>query len=383
MKPGIRVLACLILTAALWPLQAGAASVPLPSPPTVEARGYLLIDAASGQTLAEREATQRMEPASITKLMTAYIVFHALSDGRLKLTDEVTISEHAWRAEGSRTFVKVGTRVPAEILIKGMIIQSGNDATIALAEKLGGTEPAFAQMMNEYAQRLGMNDSHFEDATGLTPMPAHYSTARDIARLAQAIIREFPQYYGYYSQREFTWNNIRQANRNGLLTTDPSVDGIKTGHTEAAGYCLVSSAKRQGTRLISVVLGTKNEKAREAASAALLNYGFTFYETVAVKKRGETILKPRVYKGVVNDVAVGPATDVAVTVQRGQGAALTTNVTLQRPLLAPLRTTTAVGELQIRQGEQILQRVPLYPLGDVPEAGFFGRMYDAALLMFD
>jgi len=359
------------------------AAAPVPMPPDIEARGYLLIDAASGQVLAERAASERMEPASITKLMTAYVVFHALADGRLKLTDEVLISENAWRAEGSRTFVQVGTRVPVEVLIKGMIVQSGNDATIALAEKVGGTESGFAQMMNEYARRLGMNGSHFEDAAGLTPMPKHYSTARDIATLSRAIIRDFPQYYGYYSQREFTWNRIRQPNRNGLLLSDPSVDGIKTGHTESAGYCLVTSARRQNTRLISVVLGTRSEKAREAASAALLNYGFTFFESVTLKKRGEVVLKPRLYKGEENTVEVAPNVDVMVTVPRGQGAVLTTSATLQRPLLAPLKTSVAVGELQVKLGEQIVSRAPLYPRTDVPEAGFFGRLYDSVLLWFD
>ena len=359
------------------------AAAPVPMPPDIEARGYLLIDAASGQVLAERAASERMEPASITKLMTAYVVFHALADGRLKLTDEVLISENAWRAEGSRTFVQVGTRVPVEVLIKGMIVQSGNDATIALAEKVGGTESGFAQMMNEYARRLGMNGSHFEDAAGLTPMPKHYSTARDIATLSRAIIRDFPQYYGYYSQREFTWNRIRQPNRNGLLLSDPSVDGIKTGHTESAGYCLVTSARRQNTRLISVVLGTRSEKAREAASAALLNYGFTFFESVTLKKRGEVVLKPRLYKGEENTVEVAPNVDVMVTVPRGRGAVLTTSATLQRPLLAPLKTSVAVGELQVKLGEQIVSRAPLYPRTDVPEAGFFGRLYDSVLLWFD
>ncbi len=236
--------------------QPASASAPLAGPPTVPARTWVLIDYASGQVLADQGADQRIEPASLTKLMTAYVVFTALREGRLKMNESVMISEHAWRAEGSRTFVQVGTQVPVDVLVKGMIIQSGNDATIALAERVGGSESAFVQMMNGYAQRLGMTGTHYEDTSGL-PSPSHYSTAKDLATLSRALIRDFPEYYKIFSMREFTWNNIRQENRNGLLERDPSVDGIKTGHTETAGYCLVSSAQRSGMRLISVVTGFK------------------------------------------------------------------------------------------------------------------------------
>jgi D-alanyl-D-alanine carboxypeptidase (penicillin-binding protein 5/6) len=376
----LRRLALLLLAAAL--AQSAIAAVPVPKPPAIEARGYLLLDAVTGQTLAELNSTQRMDPASITKLMTAYVAFHALREKRLALTDEVLISEHAWRAEGSRTFVQVGTQVPVEVLLKGMIVQSGNDATIALAEKVGGTEQAFAELMNTYAKQLGMTGTHYDNSSGL-PSPQHYSTARDIALLTRAIIREFPEYYSYYAIREYTWNKIRQPNRNGLLARDPSVDGVKTGHTETAGYCLVTSAKRQNTRLISVVLGTKSERAREDASAALLNYGYTFYETLPLKKRGDTVLSPRVYKASDDLVAVGPNTDVSVTIPRGQSSAVTTNATLQRPLIAPLSARTAVGELQISVSGQVVQKVPLYPLADVPEGGFFSRLYDSIALWFD
>ena len=230
-----------------------------PSAPDVDARAYILVDYTSGQALAQRNADARMEPASLTKLMTCYVVFHALKAGTLKLDDQVTISEHAWRAEGSRTFVQVGSKVPAEVLIKGMIVQSGNDATIALAERVGGTEGAFVQMMNDYARRLGMRSTHFDDSSGL-PSPTHYTTAHDMALLASALVRDFPEYYPWFSIREFVWNNIKQENRNGLLERDPSVDGMKTGHTDTAGYCLVTSAKRQDMRLISVVLGSNSIK---------------------------------------------------------------------------------------------------------------------------
>ncbi|MGH8254150.1 MAG: D-alanyl-D-alanine carboxypeptidase family protein, partial [Steroidobacteraceae bacterium] len=270
------------------PQSAASSAPPLAAPPVIEARNWVLVDFVSGQSLAESNADQRVEPASLTKLMSAYVVFAALRDGRLKMNEDVPISEHAWRAEGSRTFVQVGTRVPVDVLVKGMIVQSGNDATIALAERVGGSEPAFVQMMNAYAQRLGMNGTHFEDASGL-PSPTHYSTARDLATLSRAIIRDFPQYYPIYSMREFTWNKIRQENRNGLLERDPSVDGLKTGHTDSAGYCLISSALRSGMRLVSVVLGANSVGARESGSAALLTYGYNFYEAVSLKKAHEMV----------------------------------------------------------------------------------------------
>ncbi len=358
-----------------------AAAPPMAAPPAIEARNWVLVDFASGQSLAENYADQRVEPASLTKLMSAYVVFSALRDGRLKMNEEVLISEHAWRAEGSRTFVQVGTRVPVEVLVKGMIVQSGNDATIALAERVGGSEPAFVQMMNAYALRLGMNGTHFEDASGL-PSPTHYSTARDLATLSRAIIRDFPQYYGIYSMREYTWNNIRQENRNGLLERDSTVDGIKTGHTDSAGYCLISSALRSGMRLVSVVLGAKSVGARESGSAALLTYGYNFYEAVTVKNAGEMVLKPRVYKGTEQYVAVAPINAVQVMVPRGQGTTVTTRASVRGPLLAPLPAGTAVGELQVDVAGKTVARVPLYPVADVAEGGLWRRMIDTISLWF-
>ena len=358
-----------------------AAAPPLATAPVIQAGSWLLVDFASGQALAESNADRRVEPASLTKLMTAYVVFNALRDGRLKLNEQVLISEHAWRAQGSRTFVQVGTRVPVEVLVKGMIVQSGNDATIALAERVGGSEAAFVQMMNAYAQRLGMAGTHFEDASGL-PSPSHYSTAHDLATLSRAIIRDFPEYYGIYSIREFTWNNIRQENRNGLLERDASVDGIKTGHTETAGYCLISSALRSGMRLVSVVLGAPGVTARETGSAALLNYGFNFYEPITVKKAGEMVLKPRVYKGAAEFIAVAPAGIVQVTVPRGQGTTVTTRATVLGPLIAPLAATTAVGELQVDVGGRTVTKVPLYPVNAVAAGGLWRRTVDTISLWF-
>jgi serine-type D-Ala-D-Ala carboxypeptidase (penicillin-binding protein 5/6) len=349
----------------------------------VDARAYILLDHDSGRVLAEAHADDRMEPASLTKLMTSYAVFAALKEGRLKLTDMVTISEHAWRAEGSRTFVQVGTQVPVDILMKGMIVQSGNDATIALAERVGGTEAAFAQMMNEYARRLGMKGSNFEDSDGL-PSPNHYTTAHDIAILAAALIRDFPQYYSLFSLRDFIWNNIHQENRNGLLGKDPSVDGLKTGHTDSAGFCLATSANRNGMRLISVVMGSPSVKAREDASAALLNYGYTFFETIKVKAAKDTVLKPRVYKSAGEFAAVGVPYDVYATIARGQSATLKTAASLTKePLIAPLSANKPVGEFTVTDAAgTIIARAPLVPFEDVTLGGWWTRLVDTIRLWF-
>jgi serine-type D-Ala-D-Ala carboxypeptidase (penicillin-binding protein 5/6) len=341
------------------------------------------MDHFSGRILAQQRPDERAEPASLTKLMTAYVVFAALADGRVKLTDMATISEHAWRAEGSRTFLQVGTRVPVDILIKGMIVQSGNDATIALAEHIGGTEPAFAQMMNEYARRLGLSATHYVNSDGL-PSAEHYTSARDVATLSNALIRDFPQYYPIFGLREFVWNNIRQGNRNGLLGKDPSVDGLKTGHTDSAGYCLATSASRNGMRLVSVVMGAPSVKAREEASAALLGYGYTFYETVHLKSAHETVLKPHIYKAASEFAAIGVPYDVYATVARGQAAGLKTRALLSRePLIAPLTAGQNVGELTVADGSgEVIERVPLVALSAVPQGGLWTRAWDSVSLMF-
>jgi D-alanyl-D-alanine carboxypeptidase (penicillin-binding protein 5/6) len=358
-------------------------AVPIPSPPAVSARSYLLMDHFSGRVLAQSNADERAEPASLTKLMTAYVVFHALAEGRLQLTDMVTISEHAWRAEGSRTFVQVGTQIPVDILIKGMIVQSGNDATIALAEKVGGTEPAFAQVMNAYAQRLGMKSSHFENSDGL-PAANHYSSARDIAQLADALISEFPQYYPLFSLREFMWNNIHQENRNGLLGKDPSVDGLKTGHTDNAGYCLATSANRNGMRLVSVVMGAPSVKAREDASAALLSYGYTFFETLRIKAARDTVLRPRVYLSAEEYAPVGVPGDVYATIARGQSASLKTSAHLSAATLrAPLAAGAIVGEFTVTDGSgNLIARAPLVALQAVKSGGLWTWLVDSIVLLF-
>lgn len=298
----------LALAGATLPL-AAVAQLPVPSPPAVDAQSYLVIDFNSGHEIASHEPDAQMEPASLTKLMTAYVIFNELRAGRLTLEDEALISERAWRTGGSRMFVDVNTRVSIEDLLKGMIIQSGNDASVALAEHVAGTEEAFAGLMNAHAARLGMTGSNFTNATGW-PDEGLYTTARDIATLSRALIAEFPQYYHWYSEREFTWNNIRQNNRNNLLWRDSTVDGLKTGQTEAAGYCLVTSALRNDMRLITVVLGTRSERARADISQALLNYGFRFFETHRLYAAGTELARTRVWKGVLEDVPVGIAEDL-------------------------------------------------------------------------
>jgi D-alanyl-D-alanine carboxypeptidase (penicillin-binding protein 5/6) len=360
-------------------LSSALAAVPIPKPPAIDARAYVLIDFQSGRVLAAQQADVQSEPASITKLMTGYGVFRAIREKRLSLADQVTISERAWKAEGSRTFAQVGAQIPVEVLVKGMIVQSGNDATIALAEKLGGTEEGFVQMMNAYAKELGLKNSHFDNSWG-GPGPTHYMSAMDIAVLSRMLIRDYPEEYKWYSLREFEWNGIKQPNRNGLLARDSSVDGIKTGHTESAGYCLASSAQRNGMRLIAVVLGTKSFKAREDASAALLNYGFTFYESAKVRGANDVILKPEVYKGEEERVTLVPARDIWVTVGRGSVSSLKTTATVKEPLVAPIIKGQTLGEITVRDGKDEIARVPLIAQAAVPEGGWWTRMVDGIAL---
>ena len=294
---------------------------PLPAPPIIGATSFLVIDARTGHQIAALEPDQSLAPASLTKLMTAYVVFKSLREGHIALGDQVTVSEKAWRAEGSRMFIEVGKQVRVEDLVLGMIVQSGNDASIALAEHIAGSESVFAEIMNQYAQALGMLSSNFVNATGL-PDDDHYSTARDLATLARAIIGEFPDYYQWYSVKEFTFNDIKQPNRNNLLWRDESVDGMKTGHTDAAGYCLVSSAQRDGMRVVSVVLGTSSAKARIDGSQALLNYAFRFFETRLLFKAGEEVATTRIWKSANEFTSLGVLEDLYITIQRGAYDAL-------------------------------------------------------------
>ena len=310
MKPLAHIL-CILTWCLLTPVLAQDKTTasnphpPIPEPPTVVSLAHLLVDHNTGKVLAEHQADERLDPASLTKIMTAYVVFRELAAGKVALTDEVLISEKAWRTGGSKTFVELGKQIPLEVLLHGMIIQSGNDASVALAEHVAGSEETFVSLMNTHAQRLGMTHSHFTNATGL-PDPELYTTARDMTLVTAATIREFPEYYAWYSEKEFVYHGIKQNNRNRLLWQDAAVDGVKTGHTEAAGYCLVASAKRDSMRLTSVVMGAKSEKARAQASLALLNYGFRFYESPKLYPGGQPIEKLRVWMGAIEDCRWGP-----------------------------------------------------------------------------
>lgn len=361
---------------------AHAAALPVPRAPDVGAKGYILMDYHSGRVLAEHNPDAQMEPASITKMMTAYLVFKELKKGSLNLSDMVTVSEKAWRMEGSRMFIEVGKTVSVEDLLQGMIVQSGNDATVALAEHIAGSEETFAAYMNRYAQELGLNHTNFKNSTGM-PHPEHFTTARDIAKLAQALIEEFPEYYDWYSQKSFTYNDITQSNRNKLLWRDSSVDGLKTGHTESAGYCLVTSAEREGMRLISVVLGTNSEEARASASQALLNYGFRFFETHKLYDAGVKITDSRVWKGERETVALGTRDTLFVTIPRGRYNDLQANMQIKRNLIAPIQAGERYGSIQLMLDGELIKEPDLVALEAVPEGGIWERMRDEALLYFE
>ena len=358
------------------------ASLPIPKAPSVAAKSYLLIDFDSGQVLAEKDVDAQMEPASITKMMTAYVVFKELAAGSLQLNDMVTVSEKAWRTPGSRMFIQEGKQVSVEHLIQGMIVQSGNDATVALAEQVAGSEETFAAYMNRHGEELSLSGSHFTNSTGL-PDKEHYTTARDIARIAKALISDFPAYYKWYSQREFTFNEIAQYNRNKLLWRDESVDGIKTGHTDSAGYCLVTSAKRGDMRLISVVLGTKSESARASASQALLNYGFRFFETHKLYDARSKLTDARVWKGAVNEVPLGLDDTLYVTVPRGRYQALAASIEVQKTILAPVAEGQSYGSVQVRLDGDLLADPPLVALQAIPEGSFWQRIVDEAMLYLE
>ncbi len=368
-----------ILAGLLLATSGFAADVPIPAPPQIGADSFQLIDFSSGRIIAEARADERVEPASLTKLMTAYTAFHALRQGQITLQDQAHVSEKAWRTDGSRMFIEVNTRVSVEDLLRGMIIQSGNDASVALAEHVAGSEEAFLGLMNRYAKLLGMTGSSFMNTTGL-PAEGHYVTARDVAILARAIISEFPEYYRWYSEREFTYNGIRQFNRNSLLWRDDSIDGVKTGYTDAAGYCLVASAERSGMRLISVVTGMASPEAREDASQALLDYGFRFYETHKLYSGGEEITTARVWKGTPPEASLGLTEDLYVTVPRGQYDALEAIMDLRSELMAPLSAGAQVGSVRITLDDVEISNMPLMALHEVPEASLWTRIKDEVTL---
>ncbi len=373
-----------LVAAAVWLCSLSAsASLPIPAAPAINAKGYILIEQSTGQVLAQKNPDERLEPASLTKIMTAYVVFGELRSGRLSLDDEVTVSEKAWRTEGSRMFIEVNSRVRVEDLMQGMIVQSGNDASVALAERVAGTEETFAVMMNQAALAIGMTSSNFQNATGL-PGSDHYSTARDMALLARALIVEFPDYYGrWYSQREFTYNDITQRNRNALLWRDSTVDGVKTGMTQAAGYCLVASAKRDNMRLISVVMGTPNANIRASASQSLLGYGFQFYETHKLFAAGEPLTSVRVWKGAKERVDLGLDEDVFVIIPRGQRDSLNAEMDLNAQVVAPIASDDQLGTVRVSLNEELVLEKPLHPLQPVAAGDFLDRAMDEILLWFE
>ena len=359
-----------------------AAAMPMPAAPIIGAKSYLVIDSKTGHEIASLNADQALAPASLTKIMTTYVVFSALKQGQITLEEEVIVSEKAWRTEGSRMFIEVGTRVSVRELLLGMIVQSGNDASVALAEHIAGTESVFAEMMNQHAAAIGMHSSNFRNATGL-PADDHRTTARDLATLARAIIEEFPEYYKWHSIKEYTYNDIKQDNRNSLLWRDDSVDGLKTGHTEDAGYCLVASAKRDNMRIISVVLGTSSTKARADGSQALVNYGFRFFETRLLFKAGEEISNARIWKSANVYSRLGVLEDLYITVRRGSYDQLESKLDIPAIVTAPIAAGQPVAELSISlDGEDIMQ-TPLRALDDNPEGSLWQRTKDGVSLWFE
>ena len=369
----------LLLSVFVLPAQANPKLVP--AVPEIPAKAYLLIDQHSGYILASKNRDERIEPASLTKLMTAYVVFYEIQSGSISLEDQVKISEKAWRMKGSRMFIEVNKHVSVEELLKGMIIQSGNDASVALAEHVGGSEEAFVTLMNKHAQSMGLQNTHFMNSTGW-PNPDHYTSAHDLARIAMALIRDFPDYYPWYKIKEYTYNNIKQYNRNRLLWLDDRVDGLKTGHTESAGYCLIASAKQGDMRLISIVLGTPSENARASASRALLNYGFRFYETFVLHKAGEPLTSMRIWKGEVESLPLGLKDTLYITAPRGSRKQIKANMNIDSMIIAPAKKDQAFGAVNVMLGEQQLAQRPLVALEDVAEGGLWRKLVDNIVLLF-
>ena len=372
-----------VLLFSLLMVPAAGNATAVPPPPELAAKSWVLMDAASGALLVDHEGENRLPPASLTKLMTAHVAALEMQRGRLKETDLVLISEKAWRMGGSKMFVKVGNQVSVHDLMRGIIVQSGNDASIALAEHIGGGEETFAAMMNQEAKRLGLANSHFVNATGW-PDPNHYSSALDMAKLARAIILEDPAHYALYKEKEFVWNDIRQPNRNLLLWRDPSVDGLKTGHTDEAGYCLVASGKRDNTRLIAVVFGTASEEARANETAKLLGYGFNFFESKVFHKKGETIQNVDVWKGAARSVKAGVANDFAVALPKRASEGYQTRVVLKEGyVIAPVAAGAQLGRVELVSADgKVVMQAPLVAQEAVGKGGFFRRFWDSIVLFF-
>ena len=350
--------------------------------PSVNASGYLLLDVQSGQTLSESNADSRLEPASLTKIMTAHVVFSELKAGRISLQDMVLISEKAWKMQGSKMFIEVNKEIEVEKLHKGLLIQSGNDAAVALAEHVAGSEEAYAELMNKHAAQLGMNGTNFVNASGM-PDENHYTTPRDMALVTESTILEYPEYYKWYAEKEYTFNKITQPNRNRLLWQDESVDGVKTGHTAAAGFCLISSAKRDGNRLIAVIMGTKSDSSRVVESRKLLNWGFRFFETTTLFKRGTELKSVKIWKGEADNLSVGVGDDVIIRYPRDMKDQLSAKLSISTPLEAPVSKGQQIGSINIMLQDDKLKNVPLIALEDVKEAGILGWLMDTTLLWFE
>lgn len=360
-----------------------ASAVPqtiIPNPPSIDAKGYILMDANTGAILAAKDIDTPMPPASLTKLMTLYQIASALKANRVHLNDRITISEKAWRTGGSKMFIKVGDQVPLSDLIQGIAVVSGNDACVAVAEQLAGTEDSFAELMNHSANLLGMKNTHYTDATGL-PNPKHYTSPRDLAILTKAIINQFPEYYHWYSQKEFFYNGIRQPNRDILLWRDPSIEGMKTGHTDDAGYCLVSTASRNGMRLISVIMGSSSPRSRADASLALLNYGFRFYETKKIFTANAPVRQAKVWFGKADTVPLGVTNSLFVTLPVGQTDKIKTTLTVNNDIKAPIQKDQQLGTIDLTLNDKPFLSKPLVALKEVPKGGFFSRMKDHATFM--
>ena len=355
----------------------------LPIPPSLAAKSWLLLEMGSNQMLTSEKPDERLEPASLTKLMTAYLTFAAIHKKTIALEQAVPVSEKAWRTGGSKMFVRVDTQVPVEDLIKGMIVQSGNDACVTLAEAIAGSEENFAQMMNREAQRLGMKSSSFRNSTGL-PDPEHYTTARDLSLLASALIRDFPEEYKkYYSMKEFTYNGITQPNRNRLLYIDPTVDGVKTGHTEAAGYCLISSALRDKRRLLSVVLGTASDSARASESQKLLNWGFISYDAVSLYTKDQAVASLRVWKGAQKEVKAGFTSDLSIAVPKGYADKVKSEFVAEPRLIAPIEAGQKLGTLKVTVDDKVYGEYPVTALENVSLGNIFIRILDTIRLWFN
>ncbi|KXJ53424.1 MAG: D-alanyl-D-alanine carboxypeptidase [Neptuniibacter sp. Phe_28] len=374
-----KVLRLLFLTVAIVNVAHGASLIP--AEPQIAATAYLVIDADTGKIIAAKNENERFAPASLTKMMTAYILEYELNKGNVSTDDLVLISEKAWRTQGSRMFIREGTQVRLGDLMKGIVIQSGNDASVAAAEHIAGSEAAFADLMNQHAKLLGMRNTHFMNATGL-PAEGHESSAFDLALLAKAIIQDFPEHYGIYSEKYFTYNKIRQPNRNKLLWRDKTVDGLKTGHTDAAGYCLVASAKRDGMRLISVVLGTSDEEARARESQKLLSYAFRYYRTHQLYKSNVVLNTTKVWSGTQDQLRMGIAESLSVTIPRGQADKLQATMDVDRVVTAPIAQGQELGKVRVTLDGELVTEVPLVAMEAIPEAGLLKRIWHAILLFF-